>query len=172
VTLNKIKVIPNFISKEDIQLGIDYINTSKLYHFKNNDLVKIIPLRKEELGTELIKKYSNKVLKEHDEPFLYTVEGFISLWNTGSYSPLHLDNHHKFEYLSHSTIIYLNDDYEGGEIYFPKLDFEYKPKCGDVIIFPCDSEEYLHGVKEVTQGKRMTIALWHSSLVEKKHPLL
>jgi predicted 2-oxoglutarate/Fe(II)-dependent dioxygenase YbiX len=85
---------------------------------------------------------------------------------------VHIDNHYRFEYLTNSTIIYLNDDYEGGEIYFPEFDFEYKPKRGDAILFPCDKNEFRHGVKEVTKGKRMTIAMWHCPLKEKEHPLL
>lgn len=35
-----------------------------------------------------------------------------------------------------SVIIALNDDYEGGEFYFPKQDFRVKLKKGDIICFP------------------------------------
>ena len=35
-----------------------------------------------------------------------------------------------------SVIIALNDDYEGGEFYFPKQDFRIKLKKGDIICFP------------------------------------
>ncbi len=35
-----------------------------------------------------------------------------------------------------SIIIALNDDYEGGEFYFPKQDFRVKLKKGDIICFP------------------------------------
>jgi 2OG-Fe(II) oxygenase superfamily len=169
--MNNIKVIPNFISDIDIKKAVDCLLNLKLYPFKNNELVKIIPLRKEELSTKIIKQYSDKVLIEHGVNQLFTVEGFLSLWDIGASAPLHVDNHYNFEYLTHSTIIYLNDDYEGGEIYFPTFDFEYKPKRGDAILFPCDSLAYTHGVKEVTQGKRMTIAMWHSPIKEKEHPL-
>jgi hypothetical protein len=44
--------------------------------------------------------------------------------------------------------MYINDDYEGGEIAFSvgQDRFEYKPKAGDVIIFP-SKDPYYHGVK-------------------------
>lgn len=35
-----------------------------------------------------------------------------------------------------SIIIALNDDYEGGEFYFPKQDYRIKLKKGDIICFP------------------------------------
>jgi hypothetical protein len=45
---NNIKIISNFISNEDINYVIQCLENTKLYSFKNNGLVKIIPLRKEE----------------------------------------------------------------------------------------------------------------------------
>lgn len=170
---NKIKVISNFITDEDISKSIELLRTSKLYDFKNNPAAKIIPLRNTEIEANvLLKKYSDKVLPEHGVNNLSTTEGFLSVWKTGSYAGVHKDNHERFEFLTNSTIIYLNDDYEGGEIYFPNLEFSYKPKKGDAIIFPCNTEEYNHGVKTVTAGTRYTIALWHSPIEEKAHPLL
>ena len=53
--------------------------------------------------------------------------------------------------LLRSMIFYINDDYEGGELYFPALDFEYKPKAGDFITFP-SYEKFTHGVKPVLSG--------------------
>ncbi len=53
--------------------------------------------------------------------------------------------------LLRSVLFYVNDDYEGGELYFPALDFEYKPKAGDFITFP-SYEKFTHGVKPVLSG--------------------
>jgi 2OG-Fe(II) oxygenase superfamily len=35
-----------------------------------------------------------------------------------------------------STVIYFNNDYEGGELYFPHIDLKYTPSEGDVVLFP------------------------------------
>lgn len=45
--------------------------------------------------------------------------------------------------------MYLNDDYEGGEICFSVGEdhFEYKPKAGDIILFPSRAP-YYHGVRK------------------------
>lgn len=60
--------------------------------------------------------------------------------------------------------MYFNDDYDGGEISF-KIDskeINYKPKAGDIIVFPSGHPEYLgqngnqyiHGVKTVKNGEK------------------
>lgn len=62
----------------------------------------------------------------------------------------HADMGHRSDLLR-SAIFYINDDYEGGELYFPALKFEYKPKAGDFITFP-SYEKYMHGVRPVLSG--------------------
>lgn len=62
----------------------------------------------------------------------------------------HCDMGHRTELLR-SMLFYVNDDYEGGELYFPGLNFEYKPKAGDFITFP-SYEKYTHGVRPVISG--------------------
>jgi hypothetical protein len=58
-----------------------------------------------------------------------------------------------------SSVIYLNDDYEGGELIFPDRDIEIKPKAGMFIGFP-GNKHYMHGVKEVIGSDRYTFSLW------------
>mgnify|MGYP000379967471 FL=1 len=59
---------------------------------------------------------------------------------------------------NYSSVFYLNDDYDGGELFFPEFDLTIKPKLGDLITFPTNSM-YMHAVKEVKSGTRYTIAL-------------
>jgi predicted 2-oxoglutarate/Fe(II)-dependent dioxygenase YbiX len=70
------------------------------------------------------------------------------------------------------AILYLNDDYEGGELYFPTLTgndddagkpLRLKPKSGEIVIFGGD-DRYLHGVDEVTAGERYCVTLWTAPL--------
>jgi hypothetical protein len=35
-----------------------------------------------------------------------------------------------------SSVMYLNDDYEGGELIFPHFDLKFKPEAGDIVFFP------------------------------------
>lgn len=59
-------------------------------------------------------------------------------------------------FLEYGALTYLNDDYEGGEIYFPDYDLEIKPEPNEFIFFP-GTRLYMHGVKEVTSGNRIVV---------------
>jgi predicted 2-oxoglutarate/Fe(II)-dependent dioxygenase YbiX len=65
--------------------------------------------------------------------------------------------------------MYFNDEYEGGEIVFPNQGVFHKPKAGDVALFPCGGTEYEHEVKKVTEGKRYTVAMWHTMDKDKRY---
>jgi len=54
-----------------------------------------------------------------------------------------------------SSLFYLNEDYEGGELYFPLQDVKFKPKKGAAYFFPGDMN-YVHGVTEIKSGIRYT----------------
>lgn len=58
-----------------------------------------------------------------------------------------------FPYYDIAGLFYLNDDYEGGELYFPKQGIQFKPKKGSAYFFPGDLH-YIHGVTEITSGIR------------------
>jgi hypothetical protein len=60
-----------------------------------------------------------------------------------------------FPWYDLGTVFYLNDDYEGGELYFPLQDICFKPKRGAVYFFPGD-KNFIHGVKPVISGCRYT----------------
>ena len=53
--------------------------------------------------------------------------------------------------------LYLNDEYTGGELYFPDYEISVKPKPGQLIMFP-GGHEFKHGVSTVTSGDRYTMA--------------
>lgn len=53
---------------------------------------------------------------------------------------------------------YINDDYEGGDIEFYIGDdyYPYKPKAGDILVFP-SQEPYFHGVRTIRNGNKFFI---------------
>jgi len=53
--------------------------------------------------------------------------------------------------IKYATIIYINDDYVDGELFFPNLDITLRPKPGDLLFFPGD-QKHEHGVKHVGEG--------------------
>lgn len=58
-----------------------------------------------------------------------------------------------------SIVYYFNDDYEGGEIVFPRFNIEIKPKANQLLIFPANYI-YNHNVNEVTKGTRYSMVNW------------
>jgi hypothetical protein len=55
-----------------------------------------------------------------------------------------------------SSVGYINDDYEGGELHFDKLGLTFKPKAGDLYLFP-SSYIYSHSANPVTSGTKYSI---------------
>lgn len=53
-----------------------------------------------------------------------------------------------------SLVLYLNDNYTGGETMFSDLDLEVKPETGKVLLFP---PTLLHLSKPVTRGSKYII---------------
>lgn len=58
-----------------------------------------------------------------------------------------------------SVVYFINDDYAGGELFFPALDLVIEPEAGTLVCFPSD-HNYIHGVRPVTSGHRYTIVTW------------
>ena len=58
-----------------------------------------------------------------------------------------------------ANILYLNDDFTGGELFFPDFDFQIKPKPGMLVSFPGNTH-YLHGVRETKGNTRYSCSLW------------
>ena len=55
-----------------------------------------------------------------------------------------------------ASLFYLNENYEGGELYFPIQGLEFKPKARAAYFFPGD-KNFIHGVRPVISGLRYTI---------------
>ena len=71
-----------------------------------------------------------------------------------------------FPYYDIAGLFYLNDDYEGGELYFPEQGIQFKPKAGSAYFFPGDMN-YIHGVTEVTSGIRYVCPFFWTILKHK-----
>lgn len=61
----------------------------------------------------------------------------------------------EFPWYDIGTVFYLNDDFVGGEIYFPLQGITIKPKPRAAYFFPGD-KNYIHGVNKVISGTRYT----------------
>jgi predicted 2-oxoglutarate/Fe(II)-dependent dioxygenase YbiX len=60
-----------------------------------------------------------------------------------------------------SILVYLNNEYEGGELVFPNQHITLNPKAGMLVAFP-SNHNFLHGVMPVTKGTRYALVSWAS----------
>jgi hypothetical protein len=58
-----------------------------------------------------------------------------------------------------STVYYLNDNYTGGEVVFPRFDITYKPVANELLVFP-STYVYNHSVLPVVEGTRYAVVSW------------
>jgi Rps23 Pro-64 3,4-dihydroxylase Tpa1-like proline 4-hydroxylase len=59
-----------------------------------------------------------------------------------------------------SAVLYLNDDYEGGELNFVNQKIKIKPKAGTIVLFP-STERFTHFASKVVSGIKFFVpSLW------------
>jgi hypothetical protein len=126
----------------------------------------------------IIKDLVERLKKDVDK--FFKVDAFptnpaIVRWLPGQYQMPHADKElhengaegpNDFPYFDLAGLFYLNDDYEGGQLYFPQHNIEFKPKAGAAYFFPGD-KNYIHGVKEITSGVRYVIPFFWTILEHK-----
>ena len=85
----------------------------------------------------------------------------IKKWQMGASMGPHADGYDGNEDLAFSLVLYLNEDYEGGEISFPDHNITIKPRKGSLIMFPSQTP-FIHEVKPVINGDRYmsTVLAW------------
>lgn len=127
--------IENFISDEELNEIMNFINTleEKDWYFDDSDdfwngkrtqyeegmlkkLTKrvngILETNIDNTGLAIQRFKKDEYIKEHRDYWIYD-----------------LDHHIRF-----GLVLYLNDNYEGGEIYYPELDIKIKPKSRSLFI--------------------------------------
>ena len=81
----------------------------------------------------------------------------IVMWPSGSFMNPHFDPKNDV----FACLIYLNDNYIGGETYLKRKWFfnkKIKPETGKLVIF--SNSKIFHWVSKVKKGTRYTLALW------------
>jgi predicted 2-oxoglutarate/Fe(II)-dependent dioxygenase YbiX len=87
----------------------------------------------------------------------------ISKYFEGKLMGPHVDAHNDDPTKTISCVLYLNDNYEGGELNFPNHNITIKPEAGSLVIFP---SKYLHESKIIKSGvKYMAPGFWNKHSV-------
>ena len=103
-----------------------------------------------EVSGDLPQKISNRIVSFFNEKVSIEPLRTIQRHYPGSSLKEHIDAEHDPD-LIYACVVYLNDDFNGGRLYFPNFDTTVEPEAAGLVIFPTHSE-YLHGVGEVLPG--------------------
>lgn len=82
-------------------------------------------------------------------------------YDSSGHLPAHQDQGVSSRILS--VLLYLNDDYDGGEIEFRHSGIKFKPEAGSVLFFPSNFL-YVHEVYPVTKGPRYALPNWYHNI--------
>jgi len=109
------------------------------------------------------RRRASELLSAHVNCPLYSDTIQVVRW-TGEEMPPHQDDRHpdgsphRTPWREWASVIYLNSNFDGGEICFPdRSGLQYKPVQGALIFF--EGAEW-HGVRAVTRGIRYTAPGW------------
>lgn len=172
ITQDEIKMIleeckknePRYHTNDTHGKSISYnsMNSEKLINFANYIVPKIAQNAKNFYGLEQETDRAFQYTFHPDQTYLHPHTDIIG-WEpkhdeTNEYSTQ--KKYFPYFWSGHlSNIIYLNDDFEGGELFFPDFGIDIKPKPGMLAVFP-GNINYLHGVRKVVGNTRYTGTLW------------
>ena len=97
------------------------------------------------------------------EQTLYSDSFSIVRWRFGDAQAPHADSEnpdgtpHPYPWRAYGSIIYLNEEYTGGELEFPELNLKPETPAKTLAFFP-GTKDYMHAVSSITSGTRYTLA--------------
>jgi predicted 2-oxoglutarate/Fe(II)-dependent dioxygenase YbiX len=167
--------VENFLSEEENSLLLNYsLNNQELYDahtssvdFWNKRCIyhhSILDSTISSLLKEKCIEIREKIIKIDGNLNLQCEYPQFVKWEKGWELTPHADNIEQdgvtpnaTPWRSHGAVLYLNDDYEGGELFYPNLGIEIKPKSRMLAVHRADINQ-THGVKTVIGGIRHTIS--------------
>jgi hypothetical protein len=87
----------------------------------------------------------------------YEVFNFVKYEGTGKHFAVHAD-HGPAYVTTVSAVAYLNDNYDGGELIFPRFGLKIKPEPGDLVVFP-STYIYEHSSEPIINGDKYSIVV-------------
>ena len=146
----KVFVFDNYLTSEECDYYNTLINDLGVGNYSWEK--RTIDITKDKIVNKTINFFKNCLNLK-----LEITQAQIQNWNIGSSSDLHIHNWNGRESTKYNSLIYLNNDFEGGE-FFTKNGISIKPKKGLLTIF--NGQKVWHGVKTVKNKDRKTIIFW------------
>jgi hypothetical protein len=176
-----ILLVENFISDEELKQLWDIINSTEekewliayqeslaefcLHKFGRDDVENLVAEGKYEITqgwddkilniqnnplTSILQERIDRLVQENNPEFELTGMCTLQRMQEGVELKSHVDQDTDPS-VRYSTILYLNDDYSEGELFFKNFDITVRPKPKSLLVFP-GTAKYEHGVKHVGPG--------------------
>lgn len=179
-TSDKIFVIDNFLTENECAILLNAAKNLEIWKdsqyrnkYSSSEKLQNLDLN----AYNILQNVAEKFKKEISIFFDTEIETYnipISKWAIGNDQKPHADKEWadgtpaEPNYFDIGSVIYLNEEYQGGELYFTQHDFKMKPKAFSAIAFPGDMY-FLHGVTTVEKTERYTIPIfWTVTKYEKE----
>jgi len=141
--------------------------SQKMPDYRNCEDIKIAEIKQPRNETEKLVGSLWQDLRRHQgiavDDYCQKYSLLMNYWEVmncirygeGQHFQEHAD--HGFSYSATvSLVAYPNDDYEGGNLVFPKLGLDIKPKAGDLYIFP-STYLFSHRAMPVKSGMKFSV---------------
>ena len=164
--VKNIHLIEDFISKEDLEYIQEFIKNGKFVasqYDRHEFPLEGLDFTNDPHLIEMIHSYTDRIQEILEKTFECELER-SEIAGLTKYAPGSQLNEHAdkicVSWRDVSNVLYYNDDYTGGEIFFSQYDLVMKPKAGSLLIFPAGAN-YQHGVNPVKTGNRyVTSTFW------------
>lgn len=166
-SFENIKIIKNFISTEECQKIIKSVESKEPSSERAIQLDQQgnpLTFKKDWDDTFYGMKYQKTVFDIIEKEYKVKIKNRssrICQWSKNDIFDIYINDLDLNPHHDMSATIYLNDDYDGGEIYFLRYEFIVKPEAGDLIIFP-GNMDYEHIIKVVNSGSKYMIPMWYT----------
>ena len=147
-------IVDNFLSKKECDFLIDFYkkNEKKAFLFRD-----VYPLSLNKNNSKI--NFLVEKLEETSKLFNCKIDWFeLVKWPVNSKQELHFDLTSGQTTLA--SIVYLNEDFEGGETYYEDTT-TIKPVLGRGLFF--NGVFYKHGVNKVEKNTRYVVAAWYKN---------
>jgi hypothetical protein len=192
---DRIYLVSNFATPDELETLYEEVNNAaeeewshgylsevrkhSLAKFGRDDIENLIA----EGLLEVTDHFADKTLRIQDEDLRFTLQhraaaifekagdleftGFMNHQRLypGSYLTAHFDQYSD-KLVQYAAVLYINDDYVDGEVFFPDHNLQLRPAPGDLLIFP-GTKDYVHGVHPVGEGPVRYIL---PAFIKTRHP--
>lgn len=178
-SLDNIKTVENFMEPSDHKQMLDFLDwVSSIRPQNGQHIQKDIDLVLTKEIVEIQNKYNKKIIetatklygREFIDDDVHLLAATIA--TPGAITPVHTDiieglDRKKPEEKEYpdwrnawdgylSCNIYINDNYSGGQVYFPERNYEFKPKANSLVMW-AGNKYFIHGVKDPIDANRYNV---------------